>query len=181
VFHNIGYRLQTHHLTNSPVKRVGIEAVFGAGIIAGGLLLGVWPGIKKRIITCLTGVILCGLAAATMGLTSRGWFPAGVDSSFIVGFGMSFANGPITSTLQATVEKNMQGRIFSLMGSVSSAIVPIGLIIAGPISDAIGIGPLFNICGIAVMMTGIILFFVPAMMNFENQMKPHIADLAQGK
>ncbi len=153
-----------------------LEAAFGVGIIVGGLLLGVWPGFKKRIITCLTGVILCGLAAVTMGLTSRGWFPVGLASSFVVGFGMSFANGPITAILQATVEKNMQGRIFSLMGSVSSAIVPIGLIIAGPTSDAIGIGPLFYFCGIAIMMTGIIFFFVPALMSFEDQMKPHIAE-----
>ncbi|PPD58060.1 MFS transporter [Dehalogenimonas etheniformans] len=168
-------------LAGDVLKLGWIEAAFGVGIILGGLLLGVWPGFKNRIITCLTGVILCGLAATTMGLTSQGWFQVGLASSFIVGFGMSFANGPIMAVLQATIEKNMQGRIFSLMGSVSSAMVPIGLIIAGSTSDAIGIGPLFYICGIAVMMTGIILFFVPALMNFENQMKPHLTELVQGE
>ena len=146
-------------LAGDVLKLGWLEAAFGVGIIAGGLLLGVWPGFKKRIITALTGVILCGLAAFTLGLTSLGWFPVGLASSFVVGLGMSFANGPIMAVLQATIEKNMQGRVFSLMGSISSVMMPIGLVIAGPSSDAIGIGPLFYICGIAIVITGIVFFF----------------------
>ena len=168
-------------LAGDVLKLGWLEAAFGVGIIAGGLLLGVWPGFKKRIITSLTGVILCGLAAFMMGFISRGWFQVGLVSSFAVGFGMSFANGPIMAVLQATVEKNIQGRIFSLMGSISSAIVPLGLVIAGPTSDAIGIGPVFYICGIVIALTGVVFFFSPSLMNIENQMKPAVPELVQEK
>jgi DHA3 family macrolide efflux protein-like MFS transporter len=168
-------------LAGDVLKLGWIEAAFGIGIIAGGLLLGVWPGFKKRIITSLTGVVLCGLAAFMMGFTSRGWFPVGLASGFVVGFGMSFANGPIMAVLQAKVEKNMQGRIFSLMGSISSAMVPIGLVIAGPTSDAIGIGPVFYICGIVIALTAVVFFFSPTLMNFENQVKLSVIEAVQAK
>ena len=102
-----------------------LEAAFGVGIVAGGLLLGVWAGFKKRIVTGLTGVIVCGLATFALGLTSLGWFIIGLASSFFIGFGLSFSNGPIMSVLQATVEKSMQGRVFSLLNSISSAITPL--------------------------------------------------------
>lgn len=148
-----------------------LEAAFGVGIIAGGLLLGVWPGFKKRVLTGLAGVIVCGLATFALGLTSLGWFEVGLAASFFIGFGMSFGNGPIMAVLQATVEKSMQGRVFSLVGSIGSAMMPFGLAMAGPLSDSIGIGQLYYICGIAIVITVIVFFFVPALMNLEEQMK----------
>jgi len=33
----------------------------------------------------------------------------------------------------------MQARVFSLLSSVGTAMVPIGLIVAGPVSDQVGI------------------------------------------
>jgi DHA3 family macrolide efflux protein-like MFS transporter len=95
----------------------------------------------------------------------------GLASSYFIGFGLSFANGPIMAVLQATVEKGMQGRVFSLLASISSAIIPLGLAIAGPTTDAIGIGPLYYIGGIAILITGIACFFIPAMMNLETNSK----------
>jgi MFS transporter, DHA3 family, macrolide efflux protein len=157
-----------------------LQAAFGVGIISGGLLLGVWPGFKKRVLTGLTGIIICGLATVSLGLTSRGWFEVGLASSFGIGFGMSFANSPIMAVLQATVEKNMQGRVFSLIGSISSVIIPLGLAAAGPTSDAIGIGSLFYICGIAIIITAIVFFFNPTLMNLENQMKTAAAETEKG-
>lgn len=157
-----------------------LQAAFGVGIISGGLLLGVWPGFKKRVLTGLTGIIICGLSTISLGLTSRGWFEVGLASSFGIGFGMSFANSPIMAVLQATVEKNMQGRVFSLIGSISSAIIPLGLAAAGPASDAIGIGSLFYICGIAIIITAIVFFFNPTLMNLENQMKIAAAETEKG-
>jgi MFS transporter, DHA3 family, macrolide efflux protein len=164
--------IMVNNFLGGDVLKLGwLEAAFGVGIVAGGLLLGVWTGFKKRIITALAGVIVCGLATFALGLTSLGWFIMGLASSFFIGFGLSFANGPIMSVLQATVEKSMQGRVFSLLNSISSAIMPLGLAVAGPITDAIGIGLLFYICGTAIVVTGIVFFFVPSLMNFESEMK----------
>jgi MFS transporter, DHA3 family, macrolide efflux protein len=163
--------LVNQSLGGAVLKLGWLEAAFGVGIIAGGLLLGVWPGFKKRVLTGLVGVIICGLATFTLGLTTLGWFTVGLAACFFIGFGMSCANGPIMAVLQASVEKSMQGRIFSLVGSIGSAIMPLGLAAAGPASDAIGIGWLYYICGTAIVITAIVFFFVPALMNLEAQMR----------
>jgi MFS transporter, DHA3 family, macrolide efflux protein len=135
------------------------------------LLLGVWRGFKRKVVTALVGVIISGLATLALGFTSLGLFFVGVAASFFVGAGLSFANGPIMATLQTIVAKDMQGRIFSLLSSVSSAIIPLGLAIAGPVADAIGIGPLYYICGIAIVITAVLGFFMPDLMNIENNSK----------
>ena len=58
---------------------------------------------------------------------------------FVAGAALSFANGPMFAIMQATVAKDMQGRIFTLLGSLSGAMMPLGLALAGPVADAIGV------------------------------------------
>jgi len=56
----------------------------------------------------------------------------------------------------------------SLVGSAATAISPLGLLIAGPLSDALGIGVWFWAGGIICILIGISGFFIPAVMNIEN-------------
>jgi DHA3 family macrolide efflux protein-like MFS transporter len=156
-------------LAGDVLKLGWLQAAFGVGVITGGLILGAWKGFKRRAVTGLMGVIILGAATFALGFTSYGLYMVGLGSSLFMGFGLSFANGPIMAVLQASVDKNMQGRVFSLLGSISSAAIPLGLAIAGPTTDAIGIGPLYYIGGIAIIITGVAGFFIPAMMNIENK------------
>jgi DHA3 family macrolide efflux protein-like MFS transporter len=161
--------LVTQFLEGDVLKLGWLDSAFGAGIIAGGLILGVWGGFKRRILTSLIGVIISGIATIALGLTSADLFGVGLVSCFIVGLGLSFANGPIMAALQSLVAKDMQGRIFSLMGSIGSVAVPLGLVIAGPTADAIGIRMIFYIAGAATLLVGLVCYFIPALMNLERR------------
>ena len=58
---------------------------------------------------------------------------------------------------------------------------PIGLIIAGPIADKLGVQTWFIIGGVVTLMMGIASFFVPAVMHFEDGRstgKPATVDLS---
>src|SRR4030066_2106144 len=77
-------------------------------------------------------------------------------------------NGPLLAAVQAAVAPEMQGRVFSLIGSMSAGMSPIGLIIAGPIADKLGVQTWFIIGGIVTGLMGIGSLFVPAIMNFEE-------------
>jgi MFS transporter, DHA3 family, macrolide efflux protein len=160
--------LVTTHLNGEVLKLGWLNSAFGVGMVAGGLILGVWGGFKSRIITGLLGVMIAGLATAGLGFTSMALFSLGVASSLLVGMGLSFANGPILAALQSLVAKEMQGRVFALLGSLSGIITPIGLAIAGPVADAVGIRILFFGCGVAIMLASIISFFIPSLMNLEK-------------
>jgi DHA3 family macrolide efflux protein-like MFS transporter len=81
---------------------------------------------------------------------------------------MSIANGPIMAVLNAVVAKDMQGRLFSLIGSISSAATPLGLVIAGPTADAVGIRYIYYAAGIGIALIGLVSFFIPSLMNMEK-------------
>lgn len=55
--------------------------------------------------------------------------------------------------MQAVVAPDMQGRVFSLINSVSTGMTPLGLAIAGPVADALGVNIWFIVGGI---VTGLI-------------------------
>ena len=159
----------TNYLEGDVLKLGWLESAFGVGMIAGGIILGAWGGFQRKIITSIAGAIMAGIATLALGFTSMSLFMLGVTGSFLVGVGLSFGNGPITAALQAIVAKDMQGRIFSLMGSVGGIMTPLGLAIAGPLADSIGIRPLYWIAGGAVLAVGIASFFIPSLMNLEKK------------
>jgi DHA3 family macrolide efflux protein-like MFS transporter len=49
--------------------------------------------------------------------------------------------------------------------------IPIGTAIAGPVSDAVGIQTWFIVGGVAMILSGIVGFLIPAMRNLEYHPK----------
>jgi DHA3 family macrolide efflux protein-like MFS transporter len=88
---------------------------------------------------------------------------------FVVGVFNPIVNGSIIAVLQSTIPPEMQGRVFSLVISGISAMTPVGLTIAGPLADAFGVPIWFVISGLVTTSVAITAFFVPAVMNIENQ------------
>jgi DHA3 family macrolide efflux protein-like MFS transporter len=70
--------------------------------------------------------------------------------------------------MQAKVKPEMQGRVMGVIVSLANLITPIGLGIAGPISDAIGIRTWYWLAGLICLLMGIAAFFTPLIMNLEN-------------
>jgi DHA3 family macrolide efflux protein-like MFS transporter len=55
-----------------------------------------------------------------------------------------------------------------LFGSLISSTVPIGLLIAGPVADAIGIRAWFIATGILTTVMAVAGFFVPVLLGIED-------------
>jgi DHA3 family macrolide efflux protein-like MFS transporter len=62
----------------------------------------------------------------------------------------------------------MQGRVFSLDNAVSTAMAPLGLLIAGPVADAFGVQTWYMVGGVACLLIGIAAFFIPAIVRLED-------------
>jgi DHA3 family macrolide efflux protein-like MFS transporter len=77
-------------------------------------------------------------------------------------------NGPLFAILQGTVAPEMQGRVFTLVSSLSSAMMPLSLIVAGPVSDAIGVQTWYLFGGAIFALVGVLTFFVPAVSKIED-------------
>jgi len=146
-----------------------MQALFGIGFILGGLLLSAWGGFKKRILTAVLAVAIMGIAIAAMGLTPQGWFILAGGALFITGLMEPIANGSFVATMQASVPKNMQGRVFALLGSATQAVVPLGLALAGPLCDRYGMRIWFLIGGIAYLVVAFGSLLSKSIMNLEAE------------
>ena len=78
------------------------------------------------------------------------------------------ANGPIFAIMQTYVEPSMQGRVFSLLESIVSAMMPISMAIAAPVTDWIGIRGWLAFGAIGCVVIGVGGFFVPALVKIED-------------
>lgn len=152
-----------------------VESVFGVGVIAGGILLSIWGGFKRRIVTSLIGIIGIGLGVILTGLIPVNMFYLLLAAQFLIGFMQVFANGPLMAIMQSTVASDMQGRVFSLLQAGAAAMMPLSLLVAGPISDALGIRFWYILGGTVCILMTVAAFFIPAIMNVETNHQEALA------
>ncbi len=144
------------------------ETVFGVGVIAGGLVLSAWGGFKRKIVTSLTGILGIGAGVILIGVAPTNLFFLILVANFVIGMTQVFANGPLLAIFQAAIEPEMRGRVFSLIGAGATAMMPLSLLVAGPISDWLGVRIWYLIGGGLCILVTLVAFSIPAIMNIEQ-------------
>lgn len=160
--------LVTRHFNGQAIQLATLESFSGIGFIVGGLILSTWGGFKRRIVTCLMGLIATGIGCLVMGLLPPTAFVYAVATLLFIGIVNPIVNGPLMAAVQAAVAPEMQGRVFTLIGTMAAGMSPIGLMIAGPIADKLGVQTWFIIGGVVTGLMGISGFFIPVIMHFED-------------
>ncbi|HXV77870.1 MAG TPA: MFS transporter, partial [Candidatus Polarisedimenticolaceae bacterium] len=144
----------------------GMTSIFGAGTLAGGVLLGLWGGFHRRIHTTALGLLGAGLATVALALApSAGLALAAVAA---VGLAIPLVNGPIQALLQATIAADYQGRVFTLYGSVCAMMTPIGLAAAAPIADWLGVRAWFVAGGTICLGMALLGALSPSLRRIEE-------------
>jgi DHA3 family macrolide efflux protein-like MFS transporter len=147
------------------------DSLWGVGMIAGGVVLSTWGGFKRRIVTSLIGIIGMGLGVITVGLAPVNAFWMALAGLAVMGFMNPITNGPMHAIIQGNVKPEMQGRVMALTASAGIAMTPLSLALAGPISDWVGIRTWFIFGGVISLLIGMGAFFIPDIMNLENNHK----------
>ena len=141
---------------------------FGVGVVAGGALLAAWGGFRRRTVTALAGVAVMGVTTLAVGLAPYPFFAVLAVAVGLTGVAQSIANGSIGAAMQASVPPELQGRVFTLVGAVSGAMQPLGLALAGPLSDGVSIGVWFLISGGLSILLGVVGLFVRSIVHLED-------------
>lgn len=170
--------LVSDHFGGGAVELGWFESAWGIGIVVGGLLLGLWGGFKRRILTALLGLVFMGAGVIAVGLAPSSAFTIAVAFILIAGIANPFVNGPVFAILQASVAPEMQGRVLGLTNSATMAMSPVGLIIAGLLADATSVRLLFVIAGLVMGVLALVGLFIPAVMQIEEN--GHSATLDAG-
>ena len=145
-----------------------LESVIGIGILVGGLILSLWGGFKRKIYTTMMGITILGLGCIGLGLAPGHLFWMALGSALVIGLMIPLVDGPIMAILQGTVAPEMQGRVFTIMGSLLLLTSPLGLAVAGPVSDWLGLKVWYLTAGVLCGTAGLVGFFVPAIANIER-------------
>jgi DHA3 family macrolide efflux protein-like MFS transporter len=160
--------LVTEHFGGEAIHLGWLDSAFGVGVVAGGLILSAWGGFRRRMVTSLTGIIGIGIGTLLIGLTPATAFWFALIGSIFVGLMQPIANGPLMAIIQARVEPEMQGRVFTLLRSVATAMSPLGMAIAGPVADWLGVRTWYWVGGAACVLMGVGAFFTPAILYLED-------------
>jgi DHA3 family macrolide efflux protein-like MFS transporter len=81
---------------------------------------------------------------------------------------LPFSNGAFWAVMQARVDPARQGRVFSLIISLASAMAPVGLLIAGPLVDRFGVHTWYLVAGFVCLVMGTAGFFIRPVMEIEQ-------------
>ena len=161
--------LITDHFGGGAFHLSAFNVAFGVGIIAGGALLASWGGFRNRMVTSLVGAIGFGLSLLLVGSTPVSLFWLAVVGMGTSGLMMSFLNGPVMAIIQSVVAPDKQGRVFTLLASASAGMAPLGLILAGPLADTLGVRSWLLLSGGTMLLIGIACFGMPSLMQIEQR------------
>ena len=169
--------LVTKHFGLGALQFGLMDSIWAFGMLGGGIILSIWGGFRKKIWTAMTGVIGLGLGIFIVGLAPANMFWLAVFGMTLSGLMNPITNGPLGAIMQASVKPEMQGRVMGVVISLANLMTPLGLGIAGPVSDAIGIRTWYWVAGLICLLMGCTSFFIPVVMNVEsnrngNQEKP---------
>lgn len=160
--------LTLEHFGGGAMEYAALESLAGAGMITGGLALGVWGGTSRKIVTCMAATGMCGLGVGLIGLLPPSGYIWAAFGCLLIGLSLPIINGTIVAIMQRGVRADYQGRVLAILGSGVAAMTPVGLVLAGPISELIGIQAWFLLGGSAMVFTALGSMFMPAIMRMED-------------
>jgi DHA3 family macrolide efflux protein-like MFS transporter len=171
--------LVTQHFGGEALELGWMNAIWGLGMVIGGLLLSAWGGFPRRIVTSLFGLVGVGVGALIVGLSPTAAFGLGLGGMFLVGGMLALTDGPLMALLQTIVPQDKQGRVFAVVMSAANLATPVGMAIGGPISDAFGVHILYILSGVTCIVTALVAFSLPSVMQIEeNHAESRVSPIA---
>ncbi len=176
--------LQTARSYGSEVWRLtAIEIVFSVGMMAGGGVIAAWGGFKNRMKTILsanTVMAFCtfalglspflsrilGLSNSTLfGITNLLPFIMYLFFMLIFGIALPLMNTPATVMLQEHIEDAFLGRVFSIYGMLAQSLMPLSMLLFGPLADTVSIETILIITGAVMLLAAVITPFNKRLME----------------
>jgi DHA3 family macrolide efflux protein-like MFS transporter len=103
-----------------------------------------------------------------IGVTPSNAFGIALAGMGMVGMMNTFVNGPFFAVLQSIVPNEMQGRVFTVLMSVSMAMTPIGLALAGPIADRFAVQSWYVLGALICGLMAAWIVLNPALLHLEE-------------
>ncbi|RME08721.1 MAG: MFS transporter [Anaerolineae bacterium] len=180
--------------THNDTVTLGVVQSAGAlGGVAGGLLMSIWGGPRRRIHGVLLGMVVASLGGTLLMGVGRNltlWAAA----SFVGSASIPVLNGSNQAIWQAKVAPDVQGRVFAVRRLIAQITAPLAMLLAGPLADRVfepafsrphpfawlvgsgpgaGMGMMFVLAGLLGALVGAAGYLFPPVRNVESLLPDH--------
>lgn len=125
------------------------EIFWTGGAVLGGALIAFRGSFKDKIKTLAISSLGFGVTFVLLGLSTSFTFYLAV--MFIAGIFMPFFGTAETVLMQESVEEHMLGRVYSIVQIIVSAVMPLGMLLFGPLGDLISIEKILIGTGVGII------------------------------
>jgi len=136
-------------------RLTAIEIAFSIGMMVGGGIIASWGGFSNKVHTMTLATIIMGICTIGLGIIPLFW--AYLLFMAIFGVSVPIFNTPSTVLIQERVEGDYLGRIFGVFGMIATSMMPIGMLIFGPMADVVKVEWILLATGVFMLLLGLLL------------------------
>lgn len=127
----------TRSFGNEVWRLTATEITFSIGMMIGGIIMASWGGFKNKLHTMVLSIFVIAVCNLALGVIPRFWIYLFLMG--LIGLVLPMFNTPFMVLLQQKVEQDFLGRVFGVLSMISSSIMPIAMLVYGPMADFIKI------------------------------------------
>ncbi len=142
-------------------------AASGAGSVLGALIFGAIGHRLSRRITFTVGFTLTAFRFFMFALFPP--LPVLIIGQFLLSIGSGPLNPIIDSVSYERIPANMRGRIFGAIQAGAWIAMPLGVLLGGVLTEALGLIPLLIVMGTIYVVTTLSISLIPAMKGMEKK------------
>ncbi len=148
--------LQVARSFGSDVWRLtATEIAFSVGMMSGGIMMVSWGGFKNKVHTMALSTLVIAVCTFALGIIPVFWIY--LFLMMLIGLVLPIFNTPFTVLLQQKIEPDFLGRIFGVLGMISSSVMPLAMLVYGPIADFVRIEWLLIGTGLFMFVQGLVM------------------------
>lgn len=131
-------------------RLTAIEIAFSVGMMGGGAIIAAWGGFKNRVHTMIAATLIMAVCTILLGLMPNFWIY--LIPMAVFGVAMPFYNTGATVLLQEHVEADYLGRVFSVFSMLSTSMMPLGMLVFGPMAEVVAIEWILIVTGVLMLV-----------------------------
>lgn len=131
------------------------EMVWTIGSLIGGIFVSLRGEFKDKVRTIAISLIAFGITFALLGVAK--WFVVYLLIMGLSGFFMPIGSTAQTVLIQENVQETMMGRVFSIIQIITSASMPVAMLLFGPLADVVSVELILLVTGAMLAGLGVVV------------------------
>lgn len=136
-------------------RLTAIEIAFSVGMMLGGALMAYWGGFQNKLHSMAMSTFIIAISTLILGIPPSFWVYLIVMG--IAGLVMPLFNTPFIVLIQQKTDENYLGRVLGVLNMIASIVMPMAMLLFGPLSDVIKIEWLLLVTGSLIFVQGIFM------------------------